>query len=524
MKSKINFSELPVSPGCYIYKNSKGKIIYIGKAKNLKKRVSNYFTKKDLDPKTAALVSHITQMDFIVTNSEVEALLLEDSLIKKHKPKYNIDLKDSKSYAFVELTKEEFPRLIIARSDIAKKRKDTGKLFGPFVSAESRNQVLDTLNKTFKLRTCKKLPKKKCLRYDLGICSAPCINAISKKEYSEDVENASLVLKGKDTELLKKIGSSMKKASKEMNYEKALALRNQSQAIEYLREKQNVERQKKFDEDIINYLVKENTVYLMVFNIYKGTLLNKEEFTFEYQKDFFEEFLIRYYSENQSPKELIVPQIVSGPIEEYLTKKKGSKVTIKVPQKGELKELLDLVKKNIELTFFGDLEKMEELRKVLNLQELPRVIECFDISHLSGTEVVASMVQFRNGKPDKSNYRKFKIKSFQGNDDFRAMNEVVQRRYSRLKKEGSPLPNLVVIDGGLGQLSSALTSLSEIGIKIPIISLAKKFEEIYVPGNSKPIILPSKNKARLLLQAARDEAHRFAVKFQRERRKKTYFQ
>lgn len=524
MKSSINFHELPTSPGCYIYKNSKNKIIYIGKAKNLKKRVSSYFTKKDLDPKTKALVSHISGLDFIVTNSEVEALLLEDSLIKKHKPKYNIDLKDSKSYAFIELTKEDFPKLTISRADIAKKRKDTGKLFGPFVSAESRNQVLDTLNKTFKLRTCKKLPKKKCLRYDLGICSAPCINAISKKDYLEEVENAVLVLKGRDNELSNKIKSNMKTASKEMDYEKALLLRNQSQAIEYLREKQNVERQKKFNEDIINYLVKEDNVYLMVFNIYKGTLLNKQEFNFEYHEGFFEEFLIRYYSENKIPKELIVPEKVENSVEGYLSKKKGSNVSIKIPQKGELKELMELVKKNIEITFFGDLEKMDELRKVLNLQELPRVIECFDISHLGGTEVVASMVQFRNGKPDKSNYRKFKIKSFQGNDDFRAMNEVVQRRYSRLKRENLAMPNLVVIDGGQGQLNAAISSLYNLGIKVPIISLAKKFEEIYVPGKSVPISLPPKNKARLLLQAARDEAHRFAVKFQRERRKKSHFE
>ncbi|MDA3837099.1 MAG: excinuclease ABC subunit UvrC [Nanoarchaeota archaeon] len=523
MKYPLNLKEIPESPGCYIYKNSVGKIIYIGKAKNLKKRVTSYFSKNHDSEKTKALVSHIADFDFIITNSEVEALLLEDSLIKKHKPKYNIDLKDSKSYAFIELTNETYPRLITARSDIIKNKQNVGKLFGPFISGESRTQVIQIINKTFKLRTCKTLPKKKCLRYEIGICSGPCVKAISRKDYMVDIEKVSQVLEGRDKELLKELKEKMKASSKEMDYEKALSLREQSKAVEYLREKQNVERQKKHDEDIINYKIKDEVVYLIVFNIYKGTLLNKQEFTFDYKGNFLEEFLIQFYSENDIPKDLILPGKVDDSVKEYLEHKKNAKVKITIPQKGELKDLLILVAKNIELSFFGNFEKIKELQKQINIPTLPRVIECFDISHLGGTEVVASMVQFRNGKPDKSNYRKFKIKSFQGNDDFRAMNEVVQRRYARLKKDNELFPDLIVIDGGLGQLNSSIKSLKEINVKIPIISLAKKFEEVYIPGAEIPLRMPPKNKARLLLQAIRDEAHRFAVKFQRERRSKSYF-
>lgn len=520
MKPKTIFDALniPESPGCYLYLDKNKKIIYVGKAKNLKKRVSSYFKNKYLDSKTQALVSNIKEIDFIVTNSEVEALILENSLIKKNKPKYNIDLKDSKGYAYIHLTDEKFPRYLIARN-----KKNKGKYFGPFISAQGRDYILQLINKTFKLRTCKKLPKRKCLRYDIGICSAPCINKISKDEYEKDVKEAELVLKGKTKELEKKLEEKMNKYSKKQEFEKALVAREKILAIQYLKEKQNVKREKKYDEDILNYLVKDETVYLMLFNIYKGTLENKKEFTFQFKENFLDEFLLRYYSENEIPKKIIIAKKVDDSIQDYLKKIKKSKVELLVPKKGELKDLLELVKRNIEIHYFGDIEKLEELKKKLRLQKNPNVIECFDISHLGGTEIVASMVQFRGGKPDKTNYRKYRIKTSQKNDDFAAMREVVQRRYSRLQKEKKEFPDLIVIDGGLGQLNSSLKSLKEIGIKIPIISLAKKFEEVYIPGIEFPLRFDPKNKARLLLEAIRDEAHRFAVKFQRERRFKKIF-
>lgn len=523
MQSKINLKKLPHNPGCYLFLNKQGKIIYVGKTKDLKKRVSSYFRNKDTNQKTKALVKKINSLDFIVTDSEVEALLLENNLIKKYKPRYNINLKDSKSYAFIELTKESFPRLLITRTELTKKEKITGELFGPFPSAESRKYTLDLLNKIFKLRTCKKLPKKKCIRYDLGLCSAPCVNKISKEEYEESVLLAKRVLKGDINFVVDELSKKMNKASKSKEFEKAIDFRNGIHFLNQLKEKQKVERTKKYDEDIINYLILNGQVYLMIFNVHKGILENKKAFKFEEKEDFLEEFITQYYSEEKIPKILILPKKLNFSVEKFLSLKKKSKVQIKVPEKGELKNLLNLVKKNIEIHYFGSFERVIELKKVLNLQSPPKIIECFDISHLSGTEVVASMVQFRNGKPDRANYRKFKIKSFQGNDDFRAMNEVIRRRYLRLKNENKPSPDLIVIDGGAGQLSSSIKALKEIGVKALIISLAKREEKIYF-SNGDILKLDLKNKGLLLLRQIRDEAHRFAIKFQRERRNKKFLE
>lgn len=520
-KEEISF--LPDLPGCYLYKDFSGKIIYIGKAKNLKKRVQSYFLDKELDSKTKALVRNIQEIEFIVTNTEVESLLLENNLIKKYSPKYNINLKDSKSYSVIEVTQEEFPRLLISRTQRIKEKKVDLDLFGPFTSGKTRDYLIDTLNRTFKIRTCKNLPKKKCIRYDLGLCSAPCIGKISRESYKKNIEKARLVLKGKGGELIKKMEKEMKLFSEKEDYERARVLRDEINSIKYLEEKQSVERSKIYDEDIINYLVKEEKVYLMVFNVNKGSLENKRSYEFDFRKDFFEEFITRYYSEGKIPKKIISPLKISDSVKEFLKKLKGSKVDIIIPKKGELKTLLDLVFKNIEIQYFGDSKKVEELKKMLNLQSDPTVIECFDISHLSGTEVVASMVQFRNGKADKSGYRKFKIKTSLGNDDFKAMNEVVKRRYLKLKLNKEPFPDLVVIDGGIGQLNSSIRSLEEIGVKIPIISLAKREEEVYLPGGEKPLKFDEKNKGLLLLRQIRDEAHRFVLKFQRERRTKKFF-
>jgi len=520
---KSEIPKLPNSPGCYLYKDAGEKVIYVGKAKNLKKRVLSYFLNKEKDPKTEALVKNISKIDFIVTNSETEALLLENNLIKKFKPKYNIDLKDSKSYSVIALTNESFPRLLSLRTEGLKNKKTNSKIYGPFTSGKSRDLILETLNKTFKLRTCKRLPKKKCIRYDLGLCSAPCINKISKEEYNNEVKNAELVLKGKTTELIKKLEKGMKKSSKTQDYEKALLLREKINSLENLNEKQSVERDKSYDEDILNFIVDKGKVYLALFNIHRGTLENKETYEFNQKNDFLEEFLLQYYSENKVPKRIILPTSVSNSLKEAILKLSKRKIEFINPKQGELKILLDLVKKNIEIQFFGNLEKVESLQKTLSLEFSPKVVECFDISHLSGTEVVASMVQFRNGKPDKTNYRKFKIKSFTGNDDFRAMNEVVKRRYSKLKLNNEPFPDIVIIDGGAGQLSSSIKALQEINVKLPVISLAKRLEEVYMP-DGKIIRESLKDKGLLYLREIRDEAHRFAVKFQRERRSKRFFE
>src|SRR3989339_420776 len=408
---KINLSKIPSNPGCYLFKDNLNSIIYVGKAKNLKKRVKSYFQNKEQDEKTKAMISHINNVEFIVTDTEIESFLLENTLIK-----------------------------------------------------------------IFKLRTCKRLPKKVCLRYSLGLCSAPCEKKISKKDYLEDINSCQKILQGNIKELSKELNEKMQEASNKDNFEMAMKLRDQINAIKILTEKQNVERQKNYDEDIINYLIRKDKVYLMLFNINKGVLENKQEFIFDYRKYFFEEFLSRYYFENKIPKAIFLP-----------------------------KE-----------------EGLIELKDKLNLDKIPSIIECFDISHLSGTETVGSMVQYKDGISNKSEYRKFKIKGDYGIDDFASIEEIVYRRYYRIVKEGLKLPDLIVVDGGAGQLSFAIKALEKLKIKIPVIGLAKKEEEIYLP-NKDILRLSNKNKGLLLLISIRDEAHRFAISFQRLRRRKILF-
>ena len=506
---------LPNEPGCYLFKDKNENVIYVGKAKNLKKRVKQYSQKNDFDIKTQSMLDYVKSLDFVATDNEVEALILENTLIKKHQPKYNIRLKDAKTHSYILLTEEEYPRVLIAR-----RKNGKGKYFGPFVSANERDYILQFLKKTFLIRSCKKLPKKPCLRYHINLCDAPCIGLISKDDYSKKIDNVKLILKGHTDKLLKKLQIDMEFSSQNNNFESALKLRNQINAIEHLNERQNMQREKKFNEDIINYEIKDDQVYLMLFNIYKGTLNNKAEFVFTYNNDFLEEFIVQYYSDNPVPKELIVPKKLTESIETFLEEKKGSKIKIIKPEKGEKRQLLNLVLKNIEITFFADIDKVETLKTKLNLQENPNVIECFDISHLSGTSTAGSMVQFRNGKPDKSNYRRFKIRSIEGIDDTAAIAEVVRRRYFRLKSEDAELPDLIIIDGGIGQLNFALQELEKLNLKIPIISIAKQFEEIYIPGRIHPLRASKKDKALQFIQEIRDEAHRFAIKYNRLLRKK----
>jgi excinuclease ABC subunit C len=511
----IDLTSLPSNPGCYLFRDTEKRIIYVGKAKNLRKRVKSYFQKKEQDPKTRCLITTLDSVEFFITDTEVEALILENTLIKKHQPKYNINLKDAKTYAFIELTDEVFPRLLIARQ-----KQGNGKYFGPFVSALERDHVLQFLNRTFALRTCRKLPKKACLRYHLQLCAAPCVGLISQEDYDVRIRNVRLILSGKSRELLKKLRQEMTRKSQSFEYENALIVRNQITAIQHLQEHQKMQRQHTFDEDIISYLLRDGTIYLMLFNIYKGTLSTKSEFVFDFTPDFLEEFIVQYYSENPIPSEVITPQKPSDSLATFLTQKRKKKVRIIVPKKGAKKQLLELVEKNIEITFFGDRSKVEALQHQLNLQEPPQVIECFDISHLSGTSMVGSMVQYRNGKPDKSNYRRFRIRSVEGIDDVAAIAEVVRRRYRRLQLEHAPLPQLIIIDGGVGQLNSAIHELEIIGVKIPLISIAKHFEELYFPGQPQPLRLGKKEKALLFIREIRDEAHRFAIAYNRLLRKK----
>ena len=568
----IDLSAIPTSSGCYIYRGKDDEIIYIGKAKNLKKRVSSYFQKRDLDPKTRLLVKNIVSVDFIVTTNEVEALILENTLIKKHTPKYNIDLKDSKSYAFIHISDDEYPRIGILRRTTTR-----GKLYGPFVSARERDEILEVVKRTFKLRSCRNMQKRPCLRYHIHNCSAPCAGYITPEDYKKSIEKADSVLRGHSEELEAKLHAEMEEYTKKREFELALDIRDQIYALEYLSNRQRMDRRSDHDEDVINYLIRDEKIYIIVFNVIKGTLVGKEEFSFPFHRNFLEEFLVRYYSGHETPSEIILPDAseileeeaytavdepeakvnenasgyetkhkteqeteyetehktehktgdesgktenISRSLIDFLSQRNGKAVKITIPKRGDKKDLLALAEKNIELAFFSASSKVEELGRSLMLPEPPHVIECFDISHLSGTHTVASMVQFREGIADKSNYRRFKIKTVEGIDDFASIAEVVGRRYSKLAEEGKLFPDLIVIDGGKGQLSAAVSVLKQIGVKTPVISLAKREEEVFVPGLSDPIPIKKNEKASLYLQEIRDEAHRFAITYNRQLREK----
>jgi len=482
---------LPENAGCYLFKDDKGKVLYVGKAKNLKKRVKSYFGKNDHTHKTRMLVERIKKIDFIITKTESEAFLLENNLIKLHYPRFNIDLKDSRRYAYLRLTKDAYPILEVVRI-----REKTGEYFGPFTSGRIRKIVMDTITRNFKILTKKP--------------SAKLIKIIDKKEYAKRVALARKILKGHSEKLITELTKEMEENSKAENFEYSITLRNQIQALATMKEKQVMELGRSIDANIINYGVYGGEVYLLLFNVRRGVVEDKQEFVFDYYEDFLEDFLAQIYQNQLPPKELIIPIKVGEYLQDYLTKKRGSKVKITTPVKGEKKELLNFVHQNINATFFAGKERMEELQKAIRLPKIPTLIECFDISHLSGTNTVAAMVAFENGFAKKSLYRKFKIKTDAGGDDLVAMNEAIKRRYGGSLSKKMKFPDLIVIDGGRVQLNIAISVLAELKLTIPVISLAKEFEEIHVPYTKTPFRLNKNNKGLQMLINIRDEAHRFA--------------
>ncbi len=514
---KIDSSTLPTKPGCYLMTNKSGKIIYIGKAKNIRKRVATYFTKKQLDYKTKLLVKQITDIDFIITDNDVEALLLEAKLIRKNKPKYNIDLKESLRYAYIKITDEDFPRLQTTRV----KTKD-GKYFGPYTDGTVRRNVMFLANRIFKLRTCKKLLKKVCLSYHIGTCDGPCENLISKVEYSKKIIKVKMLLKGQTKPLIEKLTQEMKSASKKMEYEQAKTLRDQIQTLQNIQQKQKVEITKKINQDIINFIERDNQIMIQLFNIHKGVISGRKQFAFTNLIGGLETFIKQYYFYEEIPQEIIIPNKLKDQklVEKYLSKLRKTNVAITVPQKGTKKDLLNLVYTNLLENLSENEKVLVQLKDKLNLSKIPYHIECFDISNIGPKFTVGAMVHFFNGKPDKNNYRRFKIKTVIGQDDFAMMAEIVRRRYYRLKKEKSQLPGLILIDGGPAQLNASLHQLESLSLKIPIISLAKKNEEIFLPEEAMPRIWNKKDPALKLLQKIRDEAHRFAIKYHRLMREK----
>jgi excinuclease ABC subunit C len=514
----INQLNIPKNPGVYLFKDKHEEIIYIGKAKNLKNRVSSYFKGKNHSLKTQFLVKNIKDVDFIVVDSEIEALLLENKLIKQHKPKYNINLKDSKTFAYIALSKGDFPKIYTTR----RVTKDQ-TLFGPYTDGTARKELLALSVSLFKLRVCRNMPKRACLNYHIGLCSAPCEKKVTKEEYDNQVKETIHFLKGNTKPVLKKLKEEMKDFSKRRKYEVALEKRRQIEAIEHLGAKQHVDVIKQFDQDVIALIEDESEAVIVVFSISKGVISGKKEFTFDKDAELLEEFVKIFYSTQYIPHEIIVnfafwkSSKEKQVLEEYLSRLKGVKVKLTHPQRGDKVSLYELAEKNAYLRL--DNAVLKEIKNKLNLPTLPRVIECFDVSNLGDEHIVAAMTQWVNGKPNRNGNRKFKIQNTQTQDDFSSMREVVFRRYRKLRDLELPYPDLIIIDGGAGQLSSALTSLKSLGVKIPVIGLAKKREEIYLPEESVPRQYDKNSEMMLLIRNIRNSVHKYVLGYNKKRRR-----
>ena len=544
-KLETNLKNLPASPGVYQFINKNGKVIYVGKAKNLRNRVRSYFQENPGSAKTVAMVSKIEDLQLVVTDSELEALILENNLIKQLKPRYNVNLKDDKSFPFIKVTNELFPRIYPTR----KVFNDGSKYFGPYTDVRSMRGSLKMINQIFKIRSCKldltekNIADKKfkvCLDYHIKKCDGPCENLVSVKAYNEMVDEVIKLLKGKTDDLIKDLKTRMQTAVENLEYEKAAELRDKIDQLNSISSKQKIVNDDDEDRDIfaIAYEGKDSTC--AVFNIRSGKLIGKKQLKLAIEEgeelsNIYSAAIKFYYGDQvEIPREVIVeitPEDADA-LTEWLRMRSNRKTKIFVPQRGDLKSLVKMCKENAILQLKEiQLQKMKNLGNVsysvsalqrdLRLKTLPRKIECFDISNLQGTDTVASMVVFEDGKPKKSLYRKFIIKTVEGPDDFSSMREVIERRYTRLKEENQSLPDLIMVDGGKGQLSSAVEILDNLGFtNYNIIGLAKRLEEVFLPNNSDPELIPKTSSGLKLLQQVRDEAHRFAITFHRARRSK----
>lgn len=529
---------IPQKPGCYQYYDDKGVIIYVGKAKNLKKRVSSYFTKNHEDsPKTRILVSKIKDIKYIIVESEEDTLLLENSLIKEFQPRYNVMLKDDKSYPSIVIRNEYFPRIEITRKIL----KDGSKYFGPYSNVLSVKTLLELIHKLYPIRTCslnltpEKIAEGKykvCLEYHIKRCKGPCVGLQNSEEYIKNVNAIQEILKGNTNLVSESIYSEMQALAEKQEFEEANKLKEKFILIENFKNKSTVVSSIKYNIDVFSYDEDADAGYINYLNVYNGAVI--QAYTFEYRKrieEEKEELLALGIIEvrkrfGSTAKEIVVP---------FLPDLKLDGVEINIPQRGDKKKLLLLSTQNVRQYKLDKLKRAEslnpeqrgtrilkEMQKDLNLKDLPSHIECFDNSNIQGTNPVSACVVFKMGKPSKKDYRHFNVKTVIGPDDFSTMREVVYRRYHRLIEEGSSLPQLIVIDGGKGQLSAACESLKELGIygKVAIVGIAKRLEEIYYPEDSIPLYLDKNSESLKIIQHLRDEAHRFGITFHRNQRSK----
>lgn len=536
---------VPTLPGCYIYYDKNGEIIYVGKAKNLKRRVSSYFHKKHDRVKVAVLVSKIEKMEYIITDSEVEALILEAHLIKKHKPKYNILLKDDKKYPYFLITDEDYPRITVVRKKNI--NPDKGKFYGPYTNSRAMYSTLDFLKKIFPLKQCKtpKFSNRPCLYYHIGKCMAPCQGKVTPQEYQNIVAQVELFLSGKQTELIKKLKTQMEEYAKNEQYEKAARMRDSYLDLQKTLEHQKVVYENtRLNEDIIAVLYEEGIFAVTILLIREGRLIDKKDFTYFVENEDKDEFFKTFFQEYYSTLMLEFPdKIVSTDLEnigdkqlyqDWLEIISHKKIKISYGKSKQGRELAQLAQKNVQNLFENArIKKLASIRddfnevgaylqETLKLTNFPNRIECYDISHIQGTNTVASMVVFYNGMSKKTAYKKFKLKTTEGKpDDFLSMKEVLTRRLSRLGEKNWEKPDLIIIDGGKGQLSSVMEVVEEMGITdIDFVSLAKREEEVFLPHQSKSIRIPMNSNAMFLIQRIRDEAHRFAITYHRSLRSK----
>ena len=549
-------SAVPLSPGVYLMRAETGEIIYVGKASALRNRLRSYFgANSSHDAKTRRLVSRIADFEYIVTESEQEALLLENSLIKQHKPRYNLRLKDDKTYPYIKIdVNEPYPQVYVTR----RTSNDGARYFGPFASAGSVRKTLGLLKRLFPYRSCTKVitgtDHRPCLDFHIKRCVGPCIGAVDRDEYMHVIGQVVMFLDGDTHSIVKGLSSEMMVASDTLEFERAGALRDQLRAIERVYEGQKVLSMTGENMDVIALANDRDEAWVEVFFVRRGNLIGRDHFIMTGARDegvpgILTQFIKQFYgSASHVPRRVLIPEIVDDTevIESWLSERRGGPVNLAVPKRGEKRRLLEMVAQNaaqgleqLKLKWLSDTDvmdaAMQQLQEELSLPRLPTRMECYDISHIQGTNTVASMVVFEDGKPRTSDYRRFKIKSHDKNDDFASMREVLRRRFARLQKAVEAreageatkddafgiVPDLVLIDGGKGQLSSALQVMLELGIEgVPLASLAKQEEEVFIPDSAEPFILPRGSQGLFLVQRIRDEAHRFAITFHRNLRSK----
>ena len=540
---------MPKLPGCYQYFDKNGEIIYIGKAKNLYNRVNSYFVgdKKD-SPKLQVMVPQIVKVECIVVNTEVEALILESELIKKYKPKYNILLKDDKKFPYFLITDEEYPRITVVRK--ANKNMQKGKYFGPYTDSRAMYCTLETLGKIFPLKKCKtpKFKSRPCLYYDIGQCSAPCQKLITSEDYKKILKDVELFLSGRQGELLKALENEMKKASDNLEFEKAARYRDSYNDIKKTMEKQKVVSENtRINQDFVG-IVKSDSLYCAtILQVRQGRLINKKDFTFSHLansqvndiNEIAQAVLREYYgiiTDTEIPSKITLGTRLDDIelYEKWLSARLGKTVSINEAKSQRDKEMLTMAQNTAEFNL--EQAKLKELTIIqndynevgtylmekLNLKKFPHTIECYDISHIQGTNTVASGVYFENGMPKKSKYRKYKLRTLEKGevDDFKSMREILKRRFKRIKSGEIQPPDLIIIDGGKGQLSSVIEVMKEMGLNLDIVSLAKREEEVFLPNKTQPVIFALNSPALHLFQRIRDEAHRFAITFHRQLRSK----